>query len=92
MSNIAEREDHETRQEQGIEAQGIEWVPPEARSHVRIFDNFTMWLSSNLVLSTIALGSLAINIFGLGLWDSIGVIAVFNLLGVLPVAFFSTLG
>ncbi len=80
------------RREAGIEAQGIERVPPEARSHVRIFDNFTMWLSSNLVLSTIALGALAINVFGLGLWDGIGVVVVFNLLGVLPVAFFSTLG
>jgi NCS1 nucleoside transporter family len=80
------------RQEDGIEAQGIERVPPDARSHVRIFDNFTMWLAANLVLSTIALGSLAINIFSLGLWDSIAIIVIFNLLGVLPVAFFSTLG
>jgi NCS1 nucleoside transporter family len=80
------------RQDAGIEAQGIERVPPNERSHVRILDNFTMWLSSNLVLSTIALGALAINVFSLGLWDSIGVIIVFNLIGVLPVAFFSTLG
>jgi len=84
--------DQRTRQDTGIEAQGIERVPPEARSHMRILDNFTMWLSSNLVLSTVALGALAINIFGLGLWDSIGIILVFNFLGVLPVAFFSTLG
>jgi NCS1 nucleoside transporter family len=80
------------RRETGIEAQGIERVPPNARSHVRILDNFTMWLSANLVLSTIALGSLAINVFSLGLWDSVAVIVIFNLLGVLPVAFFSTLG
>jgi NCS1 nucleoside transporter family len=84
--------DQRTRQDAGIEAQGIERVPPEARSHMRILDNFTMWLSSNLVLSTVALGALAINIFGLGLWDSIGIIIAFNFLGVLPVAFFSTLG
>jgi len=85
-------EERVNRREVGIEARGIERVAPEARSHVRIFDNFTMWLSSNLVLSTIALGSLAINVFGLGLWDSVGVVLAFNLLGVLPVAFFSTLG
>lgn len=76
----------------GIETQGIERVPPTARSHVRIFDNFTMWLAANTVLSTMVLGTLAINVFGLGVWDSLGVIVVFNLLGVLSVAFFSTLG
>lgn len=78
--------------EKGIETHGIERVSPSTRSHVRIFDNFTMWLSANLVLSTIALGALAIPIFGLGFWDAFAVIIIFNALGVLPVAFFSTLG
>src|SRR6266516_6860179 len=78
--------------ERGIEAQGIERVQPRARTHVRIFDNFTMWLSANLVISTIGLGALAIPIFSLGFLDSLAIIIIFNLLGVLPVAFFSTLG
>lgn len=82
----------EVDSDQGIEVQGIERVPPTARSHVRIFDNFTLWLAANTVLSTLVLGTLAINVFGLGVWDSLGVIAVFNLLGVSSVAFFSTLG
>lgn len=90
MSRVLNRRSNHPESE--IEAQGIERVPPHARSHVRIFDNFTMWLSANLVLSTIALGSLAINVFSLGLWDSIAVIVIFNALGVLPVAFFSTMG
>jgi NCS1 nucleoside transporter family len=89
MNRVLDRSD---RREAGIEAQGIERIAPNARFHIRIFDNFTMWLSANLVLSTIALGALAINVFSLGLWDSIAVIVLFNLLGVLPVAFFSTLG
>jgi NCS1 nucleoside transporter family len=76
----------------GIETHGIERVSPATRSHVRIFDNFTMWLSANLVISTIALGAIAIPVFQLGFWDSIAVIIIFNALGVLPVAFFSTLG
>ncbi len=76
----------------GIETHGIERVSPTTRSHVRIFDNFTMWLSANLVISTVALGAIAIPVFGLGFWDSIAVIIIFNILGVLPVAFFSTLG
>lgn len=78
--------------EKGVETHGIERVSPKTRSHVRIFDNFTMWLSANLVLSTIALGALAIPIFGLGFWDSVIAIIIFNAFGVLPVAFFSTLG
>ncbi len=79
-------------EEKGLESHGIERVSPDTRTHVRIFDNFTMWLSANLVISTVGLGALAVPIFGLGFWDSVAVIIIFNLLGVLPVAFFSTLG
>ena len=78
--------------EKGIETHGIERVSPAKRADVRIFDNFTMWLSANLVISTVALGALAIPVFGLGFWDSLAIIILFNILGVLPVAFFSTLG
>jgi len=79
-------------EETGLETHGIERVSPATRTHVRIFDNFTMWLSANLVISTVALGALAIPVFGLGFWDSFAVIVIFNILGILPVAFFSTLG
>ncbi|MGZ3624796.1 MAG: purine-cytosine permease family protein [Ktedonobacteraceae bacterium] len=79
-------------EEQGLETHGIERVSPKTRTHVRIRDNFTMWLSANLVISTIALGALATQAFFLGFWDGLAVIIIFNLLGVLPVAFFSTLG
>jgi NCS1 nucleoside transporter family len=79
-------------EERGVETHGIERVSPQTRTHVRIFDNFTMWLSANLVISTIALGALASQAFFLGFWDSLAVIIIFNILGVLPVAFFSTLG
>lgn len=79
-------------EERGIETHGIERVSPKTRVHVNIFDNFTMWLSANLVISTIGVGALAVPIFKLGLWDSIAIILIFNALGVLPVAFFSTLG
>src|SRR5260370_1842466 len=79
-------------EEQGVERHGIERVSPKTRTHVRVFDNFTMWLSANLVISTIALGAIANLAFGLGFWDGLAVIIIFNALGVLPVAFFSTLG
>src|SRR6266700_3669493 len=78
--------------EKGVETHGIERVSPKTRAHVRILDNFTMWLSANLVISTVGTGALAIPIFGLGFWDSLAVIVILNALGVLPVAFFSTLG
>src|SRR5437763_2649460 len=79
-------------EEHGVEIHGIERVSPTTRTHVRILDNFTMWLSANLVISTIALGALATQAFFLGFWDGLAVIIIFNALGVLPVAFFSTLG
>jgi NCS1 nucleoside transporter family len=78
--------------EQGIEIQGIERIAPQERSHARIFDNCTMWLSSNLVVPTVALGVLAKSIFGLGFWDTVLAVVIFNILGTLPVALFSTLG
>jgi len=78
--------------EQGIEIHGIERVSSVSRSHMRVLDNFTIWLSANLVISTVALGALAVPVFGLGFWDSVGAIILFNILGSLPVAFFSTMG
>ena len=79
-------------EEHGLETHGIERVSPTTRTHVRIFDNFTLWLAANLVISTVALGAIANEVFGLGFWDGLAVIIIFNALGVLPVAFFSTLG
>lgn len=78
--------------EQGVEARGIERVAPETRVHKNIFDNFTLWLSANLVISTLALGMLATSVFQLGFWDSVVAIILFNVLGTLPVAFLSTMG
>ncbi|TMD69202.1 MAG: hypothetical protein E6I91_02730 [Chloroflexi bacterium] len=78
--------------EHSIETQGIERVSPKTRTHVRISDNFTIWFSANLVISTVALGAIAIPVFGLGFWDSAAAIMLFNILGSLPVAFFSTMG
>ena len=79
-------------EQRGIETRGIERVSPANRNHVRIFDNFTLWLSADLVISSVALGALATNVFKLGFWDGIASIIVFNILGTLPVAFFATLG
>ena len=82
----------EIPEEKGIETHGIERVSPKTRTHVRILDNFTMWMSANTAISTIALGTLAVTVFQLGFWDSVLAIIIFNILGTLPVAFFSTMG
>lgn len=75
-----------------IEKFGIERVSPSDRHHIRVFDNLTMWLSANLVVSTITVGTLAVPFFRMGFWDSLLSIILFTAFGVLPVAFFSTLG
>ena len=67
-------------------------MSPEDRTHTHPLDNLTVWLSANLVISSVALGSLAVPLFHMGWWDSLLAIALFNLLGALPVAFFATLG
>jgi NCS1 nucleoside transporter family len=78
--------------ESSVERYGIERVSPASRTHIRISDNFTIWFSANLVISTVALGALAVPVFALGFWDSVIAIIIFNALGALPVAFLSTLG
>jgi NCS1 nucleoside transporter family len=79
-------------EELSVERYGIERVSPASRTHIRISDNFTIWFSANLVISTVALGTLAVPVFALGFWDSVIAIVIFNVLGALPVAFLSTLG
>jgi NCS1 nucleoside transporter family len=76
----------------GIERWGIEPVGRDERYHRRLSDNFTLWLSANLVVSTVALGALAVPVFRLGFAQALGAIVLFNVLGTLPVAFFATLG
>src|SRR6266700_1325074 len=92
ISTMPERGIETPELERGIETRGIERVPSKARADVRVFNNFTLWLSANMVISTFALGTLASVVFGLGFWDSVTAIIVFNVLGILPVAFLSTLG
>jgi len=46
MSNQIDNRLLEVENTAGIEAHGIERVSPANRTHVRIFDNFTLWLSA----------------------------------------------
>ena len=52
----------------------------------------TQWLSANMVVSSFAIGALAIPVFALGFVDSLLTIFFINILAVTPVCFFSTFG
>jgi NCS1 nucleoside transporter family len=75
----------------GFEVTGIERVAENNRAHTQLWDTMWLWWSANSVVATVALGTLSF-FFGLGFWGSVAVIVIFNVLGVLPVAFLSTLG
>ncbi len=74
-----------------FEVSGIERVPENERAHTELWDTMWLWWSANSVVATVALGALSF-FAGLGFWGSVAVIVAFNVLGVLPVAFLSTLG
>src|SRR5258708_13170712 len=73
-----------------FEVTGIERVSENDRAHTQLWDTMWLWWSANSVVPTVALGAIALG-FGLGFWGSIAVIIVFNIPGVLPVAYLSTL-
>lgn len=50
------------------------------------------WFSANMVVSSFAIGALAIPVFDLGFVDSLLTIFFINCLAITPVAFFSTFG
>lgn len=78
-----------------VEQRGIERVPENERTDKgfrALLNVSTMWLSANLVVSSFALGLLANGVFYLGVADAMLVILFFNLLGIMPVCFFSVFG
>ena len=87
MSSVAT----ENKPSTGFEVSGIERVEENDRAHTQLWDTMWLWWSANSVVATVALGTLSF-FFGLGFWGTIIVILIFNVLGVLPVAFLSTLG
>jgi purine-cytosine permease-like protein len=76
-----------------IEQRGIERVPESERTDTHGLVNVgTMWLAANMVVSSFAIGALSNPVFGLGFVDTILTILFFNILGILPVCFWSTFG
>ncbi|OJJ46616.1 hypothetical protein ASPZODRAFT_117230 [Penicilliopsis zonata CBS 506.65] len=75
-----------------IEQRGIERVPESERTDTSYLNIGSMWLAANMVVSSFAIGVLGKSLFYLGFVDAILVVIFFNLLGVLSVCFFSSLG
>lgn len=75
-----------------VEQRGIQRVTEDERTNQTATQTGILWFTVNFVLSAVTTGALAIPIFGLGLWDSIIAIILFNAIGILPVALFCTLG
>ncbi|KAI1766702.1 permease for cytosine/purines, uracil, thiamine, allantoin-domain-containing protein [Hypoxylon sp. FL1150] len=76
----------------GVEQRGIERVPDDERTDSSMLQVGTLWFSANMVVSSFAIGALALPVFGLGFVDAALTIVFVNLLGILPVCFFSTFG
>ncbi|KAK9468064.1 permease for cytosine/purines, uracil, thiamine, allantoin-domain-containing protein [Lipomyces arxii] len=75
-----------------VEAKGIERITEEDKTNESVWNAGTMWFAANMVVSTFSLGALGIGIFGMQFWDSTLTIIFFNILGMIPVAFYSTFG
>ncbi|KAI2630395.1 purine-cytosine permease [Hypomontagnella submonticulosa] len=76
----------------GVEQRGIERVPSDERTDSSMSQVGTLWFSANMVVSSFAIGALARPVFQLGFVDSALTIIFINLLGIMPVCFFSTFG
>lgn len=76
----------------GVEQRGIERVLPNERTDTGVSKIGTLWLSANMTVSTFAIGALALPVFHLGFVDTALTIIFVNIVGILPVCFFSTFG
>ncbi|KAI4862812.1 permease for cytosine/purines, uracil, thiamine, allantoin-domain-containing protein [Hypoxylon rubiginosum] len=76
----------------GMEQRGIERVPTDERTDSSLIQVGTLWFAANMVVSSFAIGALALPVFALGFVDTALTIIFVNFLGILPVCFFSTFG
>lgn len=75
------------------EVKGIDRISEEERNPKEgVLNAASMWFSANMVIASLALGMLGGGVLGLSFWEAVLTIIFFNLLGLLPVAFFSTFG
>ncbi|KAL5343909.1 permease for cytosine/purines, uracil, thiamine, allantoin-domain-containing protein [Aspergillus crustosus] len=75
-----------------IEQRGIERVPAPEQTDNSYVNVGSMWLAANMVVSSFAIGALALPVYNLGFVDAILTLLFFNLLGIMTVCFFSCFG
>lgn len=76
----------------GAEEGGIERIPEELRTNQSPRDLFTVFMSVNVGVATLAFGTLGPALFDLGWWDSFLCLLSFNIIGSIPPALMATLG
>lgn len=76
----------------GGEVRGVEQIPEDERHDDSYWNSLSMWLGSNLVIASFALGVLGRGIFHMAFWDATLTIIFFNIFGCVLVAFFSCAG
>ncbi|QRV86294.1 Permease for cytosine/purines, uracil, thiamine, allantoin [Ceratobasidium sp. AG-Ba] len=76
----------------GVESRGIYPVPLEQRTDPQFSKSFFVWLSCNFNILSFSEGTLGTLVYGLTFKQAAGVIVGFNLLAILPPAYFSTFG
>lgn len=74
------------------ETNGIEPISDDEKTETSTSNAAIMWFSANLVLSAFTLGALGPAVFKLNFGASALTIIFFNLLGIVPVAYFSLFG
>lgn len=75
-----------------IEERGIQRIPDDERTDQTPVQTGILWFTVNFVLSSVTTGALAIPAFGLGLWDSLLAVVLWNAVGIIPVALFCSWG
>lgn len=74
------------------ETKGIEPVGDDEKHDDSLINAASMWFSANMVLAAFSVGALGPMVFGLNFGASVLTVFFFNILGLLPVAFFSLFG
>ncbi|CCC70396.1 hypothetical protein NCAS_0E03260 [Naumovozyma castellii] len=89
-SNIAFLQKIATRL--NAETRGIEPVRDDEKTDANIWNPCMLWFSANFVISAYAVGALGPMVFGLNFGITSLTIVFFNIIGVVPVAYFSLFG
>lgn len=76
----------------GAEEGGIERVPEENRTNQKPHSLFTIFMSANVCVATLAFGTLGPGLFELGFVDSMLCLLFFNIIGSISTALMATMG